>query len=246
MTSVITGQEMGQLWVLFSHPEMIHCLILFMGFPGGSVVKNSVCQCRRRGFDPWSRQSLGGGNGNPLHCSCLGNPMDGGAWRATQSMELQRVGHDLATEHHHQILFISVCCPKTVADPRALVYPRGRGEHVHSWRGFVPTVLALALARFLSACWPGPGQDCLPPGGCPPACSPTCHLHPAFTPVFQKLERESRRCHPLTSDPRSWGSDGHRGRVVAEGSEKGEHRSWQSLASWDLFQDASGLVLRLV
>ena len=78
---MITGQEMGQLWVLFSHPEMIHCLILFMGFPGGSVVKNSVCQCRRRGFDPWSRQSPGGGNGNPLHCSCLGNPMDRGAWQ---------------------------------------------------------------------------------------------------------------------------------------------------------------------
>ena len=23
------------------------------------------------------------GHGNPLHCSCLGNPMDRGAWRAT-------------------------------------------------------------------------------------------------------------------------------------------------------------------
>ena len=43
MTSVITEeQEMGQLWVLFSHPEIIHRLILFMGFPGGLVVKNSA------------------------------------------------------------------------------------------------------------------------------------------------------------------------------------------------------------
>ena len=25
----------------------------------------------------------GGGNGNPLQYSCLGNPMDRGAWRAT-------------------------------------------------------------------------------------------------------------------------------------------------------------------
>ena len=32
--------------------------------------------------------SPGGGNGNPLQYSCLGNPMDRGAWRAT-SMELQ-------------------------------------------------------------------------------------------------------------------------------------------------------------
>ena len=29
----------------------------------------------------WGR-SPGGGNGNPLHCSCLDNPMDRGAWRA--------------------------------------------------------------------------------------------------------------------------------------------------------------------
>ena len=26
--------------------------------------------------------SSGGGNGNPLHCSCLENSMDRGAWRA--------------------------------------------------------------------------------------------------------------------------------------------------------------------
>ena len=25
---------------------------------------------------------FGEGNGNPLHCSCLENPMDGGAWQA--------------------------------------------------------------------------------------------------------------------------------------------------------------------
>ena len=30
----------------------------------------SVCrQCRRRGFDPWTEQSSGGGNGNPLQYS---------------------------------------------------------------------------------------------------------------------------------------------------------------------------------
>ena len=30
----------------------------------------------------WGR-SLGGGNGNPLHYSCLENSMDRGAWQAT-------------------------------------------------------------------------------------------------------------------------------------------------------------------
>ena len=30
-----------------------------------------------------SGRSLGGGHDNPLQYSCLGNPMDRGAWRAT-------------------------------------------------------------------------------------------------------------------------------------------------------------------
>ena len=35
---------------------------------------------RRRSFDPWVREVLlGGGNGNPLQYSYLGNPMDKGA-----------------------------------------------------------------------------------------------------------------------------------------------------------------------
>ena len=34
------------------------------------------------GSIPGSGRSPGGGNGNPLQYSCLGNPMDGGAWRA--------------------------------------------------------------------------------------------------------------------------------------------------------------------
>ena len=54
-------------------------------FPGGSVVKN-LLQCRRLkdlGSIPGSGRSPGGGNGNPLQCSCLGNPMDRGAWWPT-------------------------------------------------------------------------------------------------------------------------------------------------------------------
>ena len=38
-------------------------------------------------------RSLGEGNGNPLQCSCLENPMGRGAG-GLQSMGLQRVGHD--------------------------------------------------------------------------------------------------------------------------------------------------------
>ena len=32
---------------------------------------------------PESGRSPGEGNGNPLHYSCLKNPVNGGAWRAT-------------------------------------------------------------------------------------------------------------------------------------------------------------------
>ena len=49
------------------------------GFPGGSVVKNMPAQVRDPGLIPGLRRSSGGGNGNPLQCSCLENPTDRGA-----------------------------------------------------------------------------------------------------------------------------------------------------------------------
>ena len=66
-------------------------LCLFKNFPDDSVVKNSPANAGAAGdagsfpglgrFDP--RVPPGGGNGNPLQNSCLGNPMDRGAWPAT-------------------------------------------------------------------------------------------------------------------------------------------------------------------
>ena len=47
-----------------------------MSFPGGSVVKNPPTNTGDAGSVPGSGRSPGGGNGNPLQCSCLGNPMD--------------------------------------------------------------------------------------------------------------------------------------------------------------------------
>ena len=38
---------------------------------------------RDGGLIPGWGRSPGGGNGNTLQYSCLGNPMDRGAWRAT-------------------------------------------------------------------------------------------------------------------------------------------------------------------
>ena len=55
------------------------------GFPGGSEVKNlpvSAGDTGVIGATPGSRRPSGEGDGHPLQCSWLENPMDGGAWRA--------------------------------------------------------------------------------------------------------------------------------------------------------------------
>ena len=56
-----------------------------MGFPGGRVVNNPPANTG----DSRDMSSIPGvgsfpeeGNGNPLQYSCLGNPMDRGAWQA--------------------------------------------------------------------------------------------------------------------------------------------------------------------
>ena len=57
-----------------------------MGFLGGSVVKILPASAEDAG-DEGSilglGRSPGEGNGNPLQCSCLENPMDRGFWWAT-------------------------------------------------------------------------------------------------------------------------------------------------------------------
>ena len=65
-----------------------------IGLPWWLSGKESTCQCRSesevaqsnagdKGLIPGSGRPPGGGNGNPLQYSCLGNPMNRGAWRAT-------------------------------------------------------------------------------------------------------------------------------------------------------------------
>ena len=66
----------------------------------GSVGKESTCNAGDSGdagLIPGSGRSPGGGHGNPPQHSCLENPMDRGAWRATVH-GVSRVRHDLATK----------------------------------------------------------------------------------------------------------------------------------------------------
>lgn len=119
---------------------------------------------------------------------------------------------------HRLRLFILACCQKR-CKPEGFGLPRAwevLGEHVSSCRVFVPTIPAvfpLGLA---------PGATCSAHvrRTCHPACPPSCRLHPAFTPVFWKLEQNSMRCHPLLLITVLRGLMGHQGRVIAEGFEE--------------------------
>ena len=53
------------------------------GFSGGSEDKASACNAGDPGSIPALGRSPGEGNSNPFQYSCLENPMDRGAWRAT-------------------------------------------------------------------------------------------------------------------------------------------------------------------
>ena len=62
--------------------------------------KEPTYQCRRCRFDPWVGKIPWKRACNPHQYSCLENPMDRGNWWL-QPMGLQRVRHDLVTEHTH-------------------------------------------------------------------------------------------------------------------------------------------------
>ena len=84
------------VWTTFSFSS----ISIGSGLPWWLSGKESTCERRRPesvGSIPGLGTSPGERNGNPLQYSCLGNPMDKEAWRATVP-EVIRVRHDLATE----------------------------------------------------------------------------------------------------------------------------------------------------
>ena len=98
---------LGQVWIrapplayLFRRRQQQPTPVLL---PGKSHGRRSLVGC-----SPWGRKQsdmterlhfhfslscIGEGNGNPLQCSCLENPRDGGAWCAAVYGS-HRVGHD--------------------------------------------------------------------------------------------------------------------------------------------------------
>ena len=75
-------------------------VLMVRDFPCGSDSKKSSCNAGDLGSIPGSGRSPGEGNGNPLQYSCLENPMDRGAWRAT----VHGIAESDMTDFHVQIL----------------------------------------------------------------------------------------------------------------------------------------------
>ena len=59
------------------------CLSILYGFLDGSASKESNCNSGDMGSIPGLGKHHGKGNGNTFQCSCLGNPIDRGAWWGT-------------------------------------------------------------------------------------------------------------------------------------------------------------------
>ena len=78
------------------------------GLPGGAVVKNPPAHAgdaRDIGSIPGLERFPRGGNGNPLQYSCLENPMDRGAWRATvHGVTKSQTWLKLFSAHAHKIM----------------------------------------------------------------------------------------------------------------------------------------------
>ena len=88
------GWDKRQFFVVYNCPTYNRIYsIPYRGFPGNSVGKESACRAGGLGSIAGSGRSPGEGNGNPLQYSCLENPMDREAWRATVH-GVARVGHN--------------------------------------------------------------------------------------------------------------------------------------------------------
>ena len=61
-----------------------------MGFPKWLRGSEFTCQAGDAGSIPGSGRPPGKRNGNPFQYSCLGNPMDRGAWWAVHGAEKSR------------------------------------------------------------------------------------------------------------------------------------------------------------
>ena len=82
-----------------------------MGFPGGSVVKNLPANAGDVGLIPGLGRSPVKGNGKLLQYSCLGNPMDRGAWQATVHGVAKELDTTEGLNNNGNVIIIFCCVP---------------------------------------------------------------------------------------------------------------------------------------
>ena len=85
-----------------THSSVLAWRIPWTGEPGGLPSMGS----RRVGHFHFSLSCIGEGNSNPLQCSCLENPRDGGAWWAAVYRVAQsrtRLNNFTFTSHFHAL-----------------------------------------------------------------------------------------------------------------------------------------------
>ena len=82
-------------------------MLQIKGFPGSSDSKESACSAGNPDLIPGSGRCPGEGNGNPLQYSCLENPMDRGAWRATVLAVAKSWTQHYAADHTSKLLLPS-------------------------------------------------------------------------------------------------------------------------------------------
>ena len=102
-----------QILTLAYTVNLCNIMCLVGGFPGSTVVKNLLANARDVCSTPGLGWSPGGGNGNPLQYSFLGNPMGRGAWWATGHGVTKAV-YDLGTKQQHNVTnstsYIGLAC----------------------------------------------------------------------------------------------------------------------------------------
>ena len=83
--------SLNKMRTVFVTSIFFYIFNLYLGFPGGSVVKESTCQCRRHKrcrYDPWVQKIPWSRKWQPTPVFLPGEYR--GAWQAT----VQKVGHD--------------------------------------------------------------------------------------------------------------------------------------------------------
>ena len=109
------------------------------GLPWWLSDKESTCSAGDAGSIPGLGRSPGGGNGNPLQYSTLGNAMDRGAWQAT----VHRVSKESdTTERLNNDLFLKC------------FVPFWHGAYSFIWRNSNPSITKSLQAQIFLSCEP--------------------------------------------------------------------------------------------